>query len=883
VAAGRALEEGGHCVGRGRLDSSSLPAMRTSFVGREREVDRIKRLLADSRLLTLTGPGGIGKTRLAIAAAQGLSRRFVGGIFFVELAAIRDPALLLPTIGAALGVAASDELSLTDLIAERLGESEALLVLDNFEQILDAAPAVSDLLGASGTLRVAVTSRTRLRLTGEQEYPVPPLEIPEPEGSFSIQQLSAVGSVALFADRARALKPDFALTETNAHAVAEICRRLDGLPLALELAAARTNVLSLAALLRRLEQRLTALSRGPRDAPARQRTLREAISWSYELLHVSQQEALRRLSVFVGGFTFGAAAEVVPDAGTGHRVDVLDTVGELVDHSLLSIDEDPDGNDRFSMLEIIREFGMEQLPAPQGELLRDRHLAYFAGLAEREQAHERGVNQAAWLRRLVAERGNFRAALTHAQARGNAELLLRLGGALERRFWLASGDLDLSESRRWLDAGLAMTAAVSPGVRAKALHRLASTHAVSAARMVSALEESLAEYRSAGDNAGICGVLAEIGHMSIYLGDLAGADERLHEGLALARRVQADPQRIGEFMIPLGILAYRRHEHVLARSRFEEALDIARHVDDTWGTAVALGHLGRLALTEHDLERADAALSEHVELARALGDREQLVVALSGLASARIASADLSSARSLVVDAANAARELNWWYQVMVLDAIAEWFGRVGAHTEAIACLAAAERTRPRTEMDWDVDRVAARSGLVKRSRSAMPRSDFDAAWAAGGTRTPADALAKAVLALEAVDPAGQPAAPQVRGRHTLSPRELEVLALVVSGLTDGEIASELFMSKKTASVHIAHIKSKLGATSRIDIALRGLRLGVVPSRTPLPQVEPDLAGGPQRDPQPAAGSSGEPAGPTSGDRRRPSQVRIAAADDRLS
>jgi predicted ATPase/class 3 adenylate cyclase/DNA-binding CsgD family transcriptional regulator len=813
------------------LESASrkLPQQLTSFVGRERDVDRIKSLLADTRLLTLTGPGGIGKTRLAIEAARRSSRRFVGGIFFVELAGLRAPELLLATIGGALGIEDLAGASAIEALSERLGSSETLLVLDNFEQITSAGPALSELLAASPTLRVAVTSRAPLHLAGEQEYPVAPLELADPDPTISVDQLRAIGSVALFVERARAVRPDFVLTESNVQAISKICRRLDGLPLAIELAAARSKVISAEMLLRRLENRLPALAIGPADAPARQRTVQATISWSYDLLGSSERRTFARLGIFVGGFSLAAAAEMLHPTPDRPKADVLEPLSNLVDQSLLHVEQDVEGEPRFRMLEPIREFALDQLSAAEVGELRDRHLAHFIRVADSEQAHERGADQGAWIHRLAADRDNIRAALAHALDQGNGEGLLRLAGALERRFWLVSGDLNLAESRRWLDAGLAMGPAVPAAVRARALLRLAETHALSAARIFSVLEEALAEYSQAGDQAGITEALAALGSMAIYGGDLAAANAHLTRGLTLARSIHARPERLVELLVSLGLLGYRLRKPGLGRAHFEEALVIARQAGDASGMAKALGHLGRLAMAEGASASAQASLAENVELARTIGDTELLGMALCDLASARIASGQLDATRPLILEAAHATRRLNWWYLVRVLDAVAQWLFAVGAVDEAVKCLSAADRSRQDTEMSWDPDRVATRDGLIERARKVLHRSAFGAAWATGQTLSLDAVLERGLMSMETtLVQSDSTAARGSRGRRDLSPRELEVIALVADGRSDGEIAAELVISKKTASAHVAHIKNKLGVESRVEIATAAIRGGLV-------------------------------------------------------
>ncbi|MGH2782690.1 MAG: LuxR C-terminal-related transcriptional regulator, partial [Thermoleophilaceae bacterium] len=364
-------------------------------------------------------------------------------------------------------------------------------------------------------------------------------------------------------------------------------------------------------------------------------------------------------------------------------------------------------------------------------------------------------------------------------------------------------------------------------LRGKALQRLAQTHAVAADRMVGALEEAVVEYERAGNELGMSETLAMLGEVRIYRGELDAADRSLHRGLALARRIGAGPQRLVELMVPIGILGHRRRAPGLGREQFEEALALARGADDAWGVAKTLGHLGRLALTEGDTDRARACFEENVAVARRIGDREQVVMALCNLASAGVASSEMDASRARITEAAVAAEELNWWYQVRVLDVMAEWLVAVGCVDEAVPCLAAADRTRRNTEMDWDPDRVATRTALIEHARRNLQRSTIESAWHTGENASLMAILEHAGKVIEGVDLDAPPAAVARTGHPRLSAREREVLALVADGRSDGDIADELFISKKTASVHVAHIKDKLGVDSRVEIALAGIRLGL--------------------------------------------------------
>ncbi len=809
-----------------RATPRRLPTDRTSFIGRDHEIDRLGSLIGQSRLITLTGPGGIGKTRLAIEAVRRVAPRFAGGVFLVELAEISDPERLLPTVGAALGLEDVDRASILVRLADRMAGQDTLIILDNVEHLLGAAPQVGGLLSISPTLWIVVTSRAPLHLSGEQEFPVAPLELPESGRSMSLEEVRRIESVALFADRARAVFPDFVLTEGIASTVTEICRRLDGLPLAIELAAARTKVLTPIALLDHLDRRLTGLASGPADTPARQRTLRATIAWSVDLLARGDRLAFGRLSVFTGGFTLDAAADVAADHAADPREpsrDALAVIERLVDQSLLQVDRAAEGGPRFAMLETVRELALELPTETELATLRDRHLAYFARWAEAEQAHERGPDQSAWIRRLAADRGNVRAALERARACRDGSSLLRLAGALDRRFWLASGDLDLTECRYWLDEGLAI-GSPTPAVRARALHRLALTGAEPSARLASVLEASLSEYRAAGDTAAMAGVLATLGGMAVRANDLATAREQLSRGLDLAHHSEAGPQWLVDLLIPLGLLAEREGRTDVARACYGEALEQARGAGDAWGAAVSLSGLGALSFAERALESADKAFTESAELARSIGARHELLIARSGLALVRIAAGGLDTARDLIVDAARMSRGLNWWFTVHVLDSLGQWLWVAGLGSEAVTCLTAADRTRPATELSWDPERVAARARTIERGRRTLPPAVFEAASLRGTTVELMTVLNEGVTAMRAFDL-------RVRGRSqthlqvALSQREVEVLALVAAGRSDGEIAERLFISRKTASSHVAHIKNKLGVESRVEIALAGIRM----------------------------------------------------------
>jgi predicted ATPase len=445
---------------------TNLPAPLTSFVGRHGDLAEACRLLRREqvRLLTLTGPGGIGKTRLALQVAAELAEAFPDGVFFVALAPVSDPGLVVSTIAQTLAVREAAGRSLLQSLIWHIGGRRVLVVLDNFEQVLSAAPAVAGLLGACRQLKVLITSRAALRVSGEQEYPVPPLSLPDVRQADASEDLMSSEAVALFVERARAVDPRFAVTDENAAALADICRRLDGLPLAIELAAARSKLLSPQALVSRLERRFELLQGGPRDLPVRQQTLRATIDWSYALLDAGEQSLFARLAVFAGGCTLEAAEAV---CGLEDGPDVLTGLAALIDKNLLQSRDGIDGDRRVQMLETVREYALERLgERRETDEVARRHAAYYLRLAEQAELEVLGPRQQAWYERLAADLDNLRGALTWPLAHREAEVTGRLAAAL-MPFWISRGHV--SDGLRWLEAALQHRGRLSRSTLAKAL------------------------------------------------------------------------------------------------------------------------------------------------------------------------------------------------------------------------------------------------------------------------------------------------------------------------------------------------------------------------------------------------------------------------------
>jgi predicted ATPase/transcriptional regulator with XRE-family HTH domain len=658
--------------------SPSLPVPPTPLVGRERDVKEVVGHLLDPgvRLLTLVGPGGVGKTRLAIEAASNAAASFPDGVGFVELTEVGDPARFAPAVARALGLREGGDEPPLDLLSGHLLDKGMLLVLDNFEQVLPAALLLVRLLSACPRLKALVTSRVALAARGERRFPVPPLGVP-PRSDADTEAAARYPAAALFVGRARAVDPSFKLTDANAPAVAGICRCLDGLPLAIELAASRTNLLSPEALLARLSPGLGLLVGGAPDVPERQRTMRATVAWSYDLLAEEERVAFRRVSVFEGGCTLEAAESVC--AGPGERLDVLDAFSSLADASLLGRRTGPDGGPRLAMLAVVREYARELLAgAGEDALARERHALYFLGLAEAAEPELYEPDHPAWLDRLELEHDNLRAALGWARETGDVGLGLRLAGSL-RWFWWIRGHL--GEGREWLRAFLDEDAveggphALAPA-RAKALYaagQLAFGQG-DLARAARLYGEGLAAYRALGDGAGTATVLAELGqlararedheraaalseealalglgarnglvaaialntlgHVRREAGDLDGAVARFEE--SLAHIGEGEHRRgVAYGLSSLGGAALERGEHERALGLHEQALELYKALGDKAGVAMALVNLGDVARERGEGERAAALYEEALAMHRGLGNRRGADRALGRLSAIR--------------------------------------------------------------------------------------------------------------------------------------------------------------------------------------------------------------------------------------------------------
>jgi predicted ATPase/class 3 adenylate cyclase len=760
----------------------NLPPQPTAFVGRVDDVQRGLDAVRDpaTRILTLLGPGGIGKTRLALEIATRTVDQFADGVWFVPLAAVNDAALVPSAIAGVLGVRESVDQTLLDALIAHLHQREALLVLDNLEQVLGAALDISALIATCSRLTVLATSRAPLAISGEHVFPVPPLDVPEFRyGSTGVSGdmscLIESDAVRLFVDRVKHVRPAFALDAKNIETVVALCRRLDGLPLAIELAAARTRMLTPAQLLSRLESRLATLTGGPRDRPARQQTLRAAIDWSYDLLDPPARTLLARLGVFRGGASI-EATEAVCSSGDGGSLAVdavFDTIENLVNQSLLDID-DATAMPRVRMLDTIREYALDRLEkSGERDAIVDRHIAHFLALAESAQEPLSGPEQADWLDLLALEHDNLRAALD-ALEHDSVVQHIQLAGALWF-FWWTRGHLSEGRERLQNALGRADLESVPPELLARALNgagalaeaqgnisqalalheralahwerlgnRLGQARALenlglielhdrgNPARAKALHEASLSLFQAESERAGTAAALKSLGDVALTEADYTTADALYAEALAMHRELN-DLRGVAADLTSLGALAFFRGNLDLAVLRYEECLASWRELGDVQGTAIATGNLGEVLDHVGDRERARKLFEEGLALSRELGDPQGVAFAQSHLARLLRQEGETERAAKLYAEGARICEAIGDVPRFAeCMEGLAGTLIDLGEHEHAVRLLGAADRLREDTESPLPEIHGAARQLDLNTSRDALGEARFDASFTQG-------------------------------------------------------------------------------------------------------------------------------------------------------
>ncbi|NWF78658.1 MAG: tetratricopeptide repeat protein [Chloroflexi bacterium] len=837
----------------------NLPAQATPLIGREQEVATVcERLMdADVRLLTLTGAGGMGKTRLALQVAAELLDRFPDGVWFVNLTPIRDPTMVLAAIARVLDMRESGEEPTVERLLAALASKRLLLLLDNFEQVVAALPLVAQLLDGAPLLKVLVTSREVLGVYGEHHFAVPPLPHPPRNQRLSLVRLTQYEAVRLFIERATAADIHFRVSEENAPAIAEICYRLDGLPLAIELAAARIRLMPPQALLDRLGRRLALLTGGPRTLPARQQTLRNTIDWSYELLTPDEQQLFARLAVFVGNRTLDAIEAVCAESGD-LATPLIDGLQSLIDKSLLLQVAGDDGEPRFLMLETLWEYARERLDASaEAGVLRRAHAAYFLSLAYQAERHFFGAEQGLWLDRIESELDNIRAALAWSKASAEDQAIgLRLAGLLWR-FWEMRGYI--TEGRTWLE-GLLVARHTLPreaiwfalhtagnladdqddyvqaeqywqeclaicrelGNRTFIGHMLNNLGNLATAQgqydlAISRYEEAFPIYREIGNRwaYGLAtGNLAWALHMR---GDYVRARELYGEALGVMRE-RNDQRSIANVLCGLGAIAHDLGELGEAERLFEESRGLHETLGSKPGLATVLTNLGALAWRQGNLDRAENVLQASLALQQSLGSRVGIAQATLLLAQVAHARGEQGRAFAQFAESLRMTEGLRGeTLAPSAFEALASLCAAVGRLEDALRLVSAATARRRASGNVLPPIDAPALEALHQRLQAAIPAERFAELWDGGTTFAVNQAAA---LAAEAPAPALASQAPQQAATHAaqtygLTARELEVLRLVAQGLTDAQVAERLVISPRTVNNHLTSIYSKLGVNSR--------------------------------------------------------------------
>ena len=856
----------------------NLPLLLEPLIGREQQEQAIRAFLLrpEVRLLTLTGTAGIGKTRLAIQVATDLNEIFTQGVCLVQLAPISDFNLVIPSIAQTLGLRDVEEYSLFESLKAFLQDKHLLLLLDNFEQVLEAAPALVELLLACPSSKILVTSRAVLHVEGEYEFSVPPLSLPDPHHLPGHEELAQYAAVALFVQRAQMVKPQLVLSEDNAAAIAQICIQLDGLPLSLELAAARSKLLSPQTLLGRLNHRLAVLTGGRQDAPTRQHTLRDTISWSYDLLNAEEQRCFRRLAIFVGGCTL-EAAEAVCSAAADRSLPAMDLVASLLDKSLLQQSDQAGDEPRLLMLETIREYALERL-ADSGEVeaIEQRHAMYYLILAEHGDPELFGQQQHLWVNRLTRDSENLRAALLWLYGRRqHQEPLLRLAGSLGW-FWYMCGRL--SEGMLWLEHALRGTGqdvAVSARIKALCYEAFIALHLGQIDLHTSRAQECLRfarqqrDYRcfalaswslvhyllARGDVLGarvqaeetmafvwipgsrdedwsLACALNALGYVLLYQGDYAQTQDMFERATALFKKA-GDLWLYGEMHLRLADVYLAQGDERKGRALLDERVAIHAQADNSWATGWFLSLFGQIALRQGAIARARILLEAGLKRHQQLGDQQGQALIYALLAQAAANEQDFTVSRTLATQSLEIARTVHdSGSLILCLEELADVVAGQGEPAWAARLWGAAEHYREASHAPLPLVERLSRARHIEQAQGLLGKQIFAERWAEGRTLTAEQAIA----ASPTPDPASQRPVQGRPGRTSmtqplldpLSQRELEVLQLLAGGASNQEIATALVVAPGTVKLHMSHILSKLGVKSRTQAILRARDLGLL-------------------------------------------------------
>ncbi|MBI5653151.1 MAG: tetratricopeptide repeat protein [Chloroflexi bacterium] len=856
--------------------SCNLPVQLTGFIGREKEIAEIKRLLDlpgsgnreglhSARLITITGAGGAGKTRLAIQVAQDLrglqdleGLRFPDGVWFVDLAPLANPDLVSQTVATVFGLQEQGNRAITDLLRDYLRAKNLLIVLDNCEHLIDAcAQFADDVLCHAPQVTILATSREALSIVGEITFRAPSLAIPDLKNLPSLESIAQSDAVQLFVARACAAQSSFALTEQNARIIAQICHRLDGMPLALELAAARVKVMGVEDIAARLDDRFRLLTNAGRKVVPRQQTLRATLDWSYDLLSDQERVLLRRLSVFAGGWTLDAAEAICANGHLDSHA-ILDVQSQLIDKSLAVVDE-PSGHARYRFLETVRQYAREKLgEADEEKLFRSRHLDYFLKFAEGAEPKLRGTEQFIWLDRLEREHDNLRAAFESAHALAATNVALRLSIALgwfwQKRSRLAEGMLWLERARTLINANeypfesartLAFVGAIAwlRGDYAMAQDALDSSIAILRAsnqagksdlafalayRSVTAMrqgdfrnalilaEESVAIFHDHRDVWGAAFSFYCLGRIALEHGDRAAARAATEESCGRFRQAQ-DDWGLALALSTLGLIALGAGDYTGARAIYSESLALRRGMNDAWGVAKSLSSLaGVERLTNHQA-RARELIEESLQLYRQMGSPGDVARALHNLGYLETQRGDYPRARELFIESQQLFSSINHPRGIAeCLNGFAVLASATRQPKLAAQLLAAADAIFDRLGAQrWQTDQVEYASAL-NAARLQLTPAAFNAAWNAGRALTLEQAIAEAlqVSAQPATEESHITAEPP-QYPAGLTQREVEVLRLLAMGLSNQEIADKLVLSKRTVHAHLRSIFSKLDVTTR--------------------------------------------------------------------